>query len=146
MASERSLLERLDRAGGTVQGEGRRLRVNSDREAQSVLEHLQRMLNVRQGNAPALPRYGMPDFNDLATRFPEAIVELQRAIKTSIEYYEPRLRKVRIQHVPEDDDPLSVRFEITAQLITGEDDPAVRFETAVDTSGRVSTGSMSIRG
>lgn len=143
MASERSLLERLDRAGEAVR---RTLRVNTDQEADSVLRHLQKMLNVRQGSAPALPLYGMPDFNDLAARFPEAVVEIQRAIKLSIEHYEPRLRKVRISHLPEDDDPLNVRFEITAQLVTGDSDPAIRFETSVDTSGRISTGSISFRG
>ena len=135
MAFERSLLERLDRAGEEVR---RTLHVNLEHEVGSILAHLQRMLNVRQGTAPALPLYGMPDFNDLAVRFPAAVVELQRAIKLLIEQYEPRLRKVRIQHLPDDDDPLKVRFEITAQLVTGEADPAIRFETSLGTSGKIS--------
>jgi type VI secretion system protein len=82
--------------------------------------------------------YGMPDFNDMASRFPEAVVEIQRALKTSIEQYEPRLKRVRIKHLPDAADPLHLRFEITAQLVTGEDDAAIWFETALDTSGQIS--------
>ena len=134
MGRERSLLERLDRAAEETR---RSLRVNQDQAVDSVLTHLRKMLNVRQGNAPALPLYGMPDFNDLASRFPEAIVEIQRAIKTSIERYEPRLKKVRIKHLPDEEDPLRLRFEITAQLVTGEENPAIWFETSLDPVGRV---------
>ena len=135
MASERSLLERLARAG--EQG-GRSRHINAEHTTDSVLQHLRKMLNVHQGNVPTLPMYGMPDFNDMASRFPEAVLELQRALKTSIEQYEPRLKKVRIKHLPDAADPLHLRFEITAKLMTGEGDPALWFETALDTSGRVS--------
>jgi type VI secretion system protein len=134
MAREWSLLERLDH----TEEQGRRsLHVNREQVVDSVLKHLRKMLNVRQGSAPALPLYGMPDFNDLAGRFPEAIVEIQRAIKVSIERYEPRLKKVRIKHLPDDEDRLQLRFEITAQLVAGKDNSAIWFETSLDTVGHV---------
>jgi type VI secretion system protein len=134
MAREWSLLERLDRA---EEKGGRSLHVNREQVVDSVLNHLRKMLNVRQGSSPALPLYGMPDFNDLAARFPEAIAEIQRAIKVSIERYEPRLKKVRIKHLSDDEDRLQLRFEITAQLVAGEDNPAIWFETSLNTVGRV---------
>jgi type VI secretion system protein len=80
----------------------------------------------------------MPDFNDLVVQFPEAILEIQRAIKLSIEQYEPRLKNVRIKHVPDDDNPLNLRFEITAQLVTSEGKTALWFETFLDTAGQIS--------
>ena len=135
MAFERGLLERIDHAG---QDMGRTLRVDPERLADSVLQHLRKMLNVRQGNVPTLSTYGMPDFNDLVAQFPEAILEIQRAIKTSIERYEPRLRRVGIKHVPDEENPLSLRFEITARLVTGEAGASIRFETSLDPSGMVS--------
>ena len=135
MSGERSLFERIDRAGEERE---RTRRVQTDQMLESVMMHLQKMLNVRQGNVPALPAYGLPDFNDLASRFPNAINELQRAIKTSIEQYEPRLKRVRIRHVPDEENPLNLRFEITAQLVAGEDKAPIWFETSLNTAGRVS--------
>jgi type VI secretion system protein len=135
MASERSLLERIDHAGQEM---GRTLHIDPERAAESVLQHLRKMLNVHQGNVPTLPAYGMPDFNDLTAQFPEAIAEIQRALKTSIEQYEPRLRRVRIRHVPDEENPLTLRFEITAQLVTGGGAASMRFETFLDPSGMVS--------
>lgn len=135
MSAERSLFERIDRAGEERE---RTLGIQTDQLLDSVLKHLQKMLNVRQGSVPTLPAYGLPDFNDLAYRFPNAIIELQRAIKTSIEQYEPRLMRVRIRHVPDNENPLNLRFEITAQLVTGEDNAPIWFETSLNTAGRVS--------
>jgi type VI secretion system protein len=135
MAPERSLFERLARAG---EQEGRSRHLSPERAADSVLQHLRKMLNVHQGSVPTLPLYGMPDFNDMASRFPEAIQELKQVLKTTIEQYEPRLKRVRIDHLPDTADPLHLRFEITAQLMTGRGNTAIGFETALDTSGRVS--------
>jgi len=135
MAFEQSLLERIDLAG---QEAGRSLRINPERLAASVLQHLRKMLNVRQGNVPTLAAYGMPDFNDLVAKFPEGIIEIQKAIKTSIEQYEPRLKKVRIRHVPDEENPLSLRFEIMAQLLMGKGEASMRFETSLDPSGMIS--------
>lgn len=135
MASERSLLERLARAGEQRE---RSRHVNPAAVADSVFQHLRKMLNVHQGSVPTLPLYGMPDFNDLASRFPEAIQEIKQVLKTTIEQYEPRLKRVRIDHSSDAADPLHLRFEITAQLMVGEGGSAIWFETALDTSGRVS--------
>lgn len=103
-----------------------------------ILQHLRKMLNVHRGNVPLSPLYGMPDFNELAAQFPDAIVELQRAIQTSIALFEPRLAKARVRHVPDDDDRFNLRFEITAYLVPGMTQPALRFESVLDTSGHIS--------
>ena len=135
MTAERSLFERIRRG---EQGGERSLRVAPEEQAESVMRHLQKMLNVRQGGVPALPSYGMPDFNDMIFRFPDAIFEIQRAIRRSIEEYEPRLKRVRVTHVVDEDDPLNLRFEIRAQLVTGTLQESIWFETIVDTAGHIS--------
>jgi type VI secretion system protein len=133
MGLERTFFERLDLAGK----EERSLRPNPGREAQSVLAHLRKMLNVRQGGVLTAPLYGIPDLADLAFR-QDAIRELQKAIKLSIEQYEPRLKKVVVEHVPDNEDPLNIHFRITARLVTGENNPPVQFQTSLDTVGKVS--------
>ena len=60
----------------------------------SIIEHLRGLLNTRQGEAPAVPDFGVVDFTDLVHNFPEAIQTLQRCIRTTILQYEPRLKNV----------------------------------------------------
>jgi type VI secretion system protein len=95
------------------------------------------MLNTRQGSVPAQPDYGLPDFNDLAVTFPDAIFELRRIIKQSIELYEPRLSRVKVEHVKDEENPLALRYEITAQLNLDNENASVWFETTLDSQGRV---------
>ncbi|MFQ5773100.1 MAG: type VI secretion system baseplate subunit TssE [Kiloniellaceae bacterium] len=133
MTFERSLLERI----GDPDEDGRRLHVDPARLAESVARHLTRMLNVRQGSVITLPDYGMPDFNDLFVRFPDGLNAIRRAIKDSVEKYEPRLRRVAVQYVLDEEDPLNLRFKITARLVIGDRAEPVAFETLIGDSGRV---------
>jgi type VI secretion system protein len=135
MAFEKSLFERIQHS---EEGEQYKLSVDTNKVADSVMEHLRNMLNSRQGSVPALPDYGLPDFNDMVARFPDAIFELRRAIKTCIEKYEPRLARVKVDHIPDEENPLNLRYEITAQLISGDESANVWFETTLDSAGKVS--------
>src|SRR5215510_3517087 len=83
-------------------------------EHESIVEHLRVLLNARRGNSPSSPEFGIPDFSDLVHNFPGAIQVLQRAIRETILAYEPRLKQVVVKHVPSED-PLTLRYEITAQ-------------------------------
>ena len=104
----------------------------------SVLEHLQKLLNIRQGSVEMLPDYGLPDFNDLSHKFPYAINEIQRMIRDCIRKYEPRLTQVRVTHVQDEDDPLSLRYDITARLEMDDRKTNIWFETILDAAGKVS--------
>jgi type VI secretion system lysozyme-like protein len=57
-------------------------------------------------------------------------------IKELIENYEPRLKRVTVSYVPDEDNPLNLRFDITAYLEVDEKDAPLRFETVVGMSGR----------
>ena len=104
----------------------------------SVLEHLQKLLNIRQGSVEMLQDYGLPDFNDLSHKFPYAINEIQRMIRDCIRKYEPRLTQVRVTHVQDEDDPLSLRYDITARLEMDDRKTNIWFETILDAAGKVS--------
>ncbi len=95
------------------------------------------MLNCWHDHAPAVPDYGIPSISELVHSFPESIGFMQRAIRTTIEKYEPRLRRVRVIPVDSEDDILSLNFEISADLVTSDDKAAIRLETRVDSNGRV---------
>lgn len=134
MSQEQSLFERLQNPDETGDY---KLKINVNKAADSVLTHLRNMLNTRQGSVPALPDYGLPDFNDIAANFPDAIFELRRIIKQSIDNYEPRLSQVKVDYARDEDNPLSMRYEITAQLSLGDENANVWFETTLDSQGRV---------
>jgi len=133
MAGER-LLERLH----SWEVEPHR-RVNQDlrRCIDSIVRHLQKMLNTRQGNVPIAEDYGVPDFLDFLQSYPESIREIETSLKSTIEKYEPRLSGTDVKFCPEEGDSFALRFQITARLeIEGE--RQVFFETLVDPDGRIS--------
>jgi len=134
MFKSRTLLERFndprsDRPLSTTQ--------STEELAESILTNLKKMLNTRQGGPMIQPDdYGMLDITDVYTRFPDSIVDVQRAIKTTIEKYEPRLKNVQVEHTGEGMDLQTLKFEITAQLADRKRD-SVYFKTLVDPSGEV---------
>ena len=113
--------------------------VDRSRElADSILEHLSKMLNTRQGHALVNSDYGMPDITDLAETQSEATDRLCLAIKSCVEKYEPRLKRpVRVTFVGSADDRTNLRFEIVATLLTRDAKARVRFETTVEASGHI---------
>jgi type VI secretion system protein len=103
----------------------------------SILNHLQRVLNTKQGSVPIADDYGIPDFIDLPGAFSTGSThEVERIIKSVIEKYEPRLTKVHASFIPQEEDLLALCFEINARLATEEDIP-VTFETVVDAGGKI---------
>lgn len=124
--SGRGLLSRLEGGAGGL------LPPASPQE--SIAGHLRVLLNTRVGEAATVPRFGVADFTDLAHQFPGAIQTLQQSIRTTLQEFEPRLKGVGVRWVP-DEDPLTLRFEITAQLAEGAGRGAVRFSTVMAAGG-----------
>jgi type VI secretion system protein len=100
----------------------------------SVLEHLRNMCCTRRGSMRSRPDYGLPDISELVHSFPEAIGKIRDALLHTIEAYEPRLKNVRVTHVPSGTIELMVRFEIRANLADAPGSAPVRFETHVTAS------------
>lgn len=103
----------------------------------SIVDHLKRILNTRQGSALIAGAYGLPDFNDLARQFPDAILILRKEIWRCIEMYEPRLRNVRVEYIKDPDAPLSLKFEIAGELAIDDSTQKINIETRIDASGYV---------
>jgi type VI secretion system protein len=101
----------------------------------SVVHHLQRLLNTHQGSASIAPDYGIPDLMHLLQRGPDAAYEVENIIRDTIEKYEPRLTGVRVRFVTLDDGQLSLRFHIQGKLRL--DAKPVTLETVVSSDGSI---------
>ena len=134
MPRERSLLDRLRAPEPDA---ARTIHENTNRLAESVMQNLRRLLNSHHGIAPIREDYGIPPICDVLHSFPDAIAGMRKAIKATIENYEPRLRRVNVKHVDVAEDPLALNFEITAELVTEEEKASVWISTRIDGSGQV---------
>ena len=123
--SGRGLLSRIGVPDGARAGQ----------PADAVIEHLRVLLNTRRGEAPTVPSYGVPDFSDVVHSFPGALTYLQRAIKETITEFEPRLKNVQVRFVPDEDDILTLRFEITARMT--ESNRLLKLQTRVLAGGKI---------
>lgn len=114
---------------------------DQDLEA-AVIAHLVRMLNTRQGSSLTCPDYGLIEVSEVLHDFPDAIGIVQRAIKNSIQQYEPRLKNVQVRHIKNEvTHNMMLEFEITGQIQYPDGRrTGFRFSTAVDTSGNVKAG------
>ncbi len=130
---EERLLERLRTWGKEP---FRRGREEPRRVIDSVLRHLRRILNTKQGNVLIAEDYGVPDFSDFLNALPDSIRDIEKNIRAAIQKYEPRLTGVRVNFIPQEDDPLSLRFQITARLAM-DAKTQVFIETIVDADGQV---------
>ena len=109
---------------------------DTGRRINSILNHLQRVLNTKQGSTPIADDYGIPDFTNMPGAFSTgATHDMERMIKQVIEKYEPRLAKVRATFKAQEDDVLSLRFEIDARL--ADEEIPVTFETVVVSGGKI---------
>ncbi len=134
MYKARTLLERLDNPQlDRYQNSSQ----NLEALAESILNHLKKMLNTRLGNSLTQPHdYGMIDLNEIRTNMPDSIADVQNNIKSMIEKYEPRLKNVRIEHINSGDDLMILKFKVIAD-IAAERRTSISFETIVEPSGQI---------
>jgi type VI secretion system protein len=135
-----SLLSRLELASDPTLAE-RYTRRDSDVES-AVTAHLAQLLNTRQGSCQTCPDYGLIEVSEVLYDFPDAIGIVQRALKNTIQTYEPRLKNVQVRHIKNDyASEMTLQFEITAQLhLPDGRRQSLRFATNVDGSGNVKMG------
>jgi len=137
MPDPRNLLERLNAPSASLSNE-RQLQPDVQVTVEAVSRHLQDLFNTRRGSALTRRDYGLPDFNDLVFGTKKSVeTELGNVIRETIQAFEPRLTAVRVRHIPDDDDPLSLRYEISGRLLLGADRAPVAFETIMTESGRI---------
>lgn len=138
---ERRLLERIaNRAAG---GE-RDPPPPADVLAHSIIDHLRRILNTRQGHVPIDPAFGVPDFTNLAGSFAQGSArEIEAQIERVITCYEPRLKAPRVSLAERGPDAATLRFSLDARLVIDAHDVPARFLTTVTGNGKIDIRTIS---
>jgi|SRR5512135_3447721 len=92
----------------------------------SILDNLNRLFNTRRGAIDHLPDYGLPDITQVYRDLPYSVEGLRQSIKAAVERYEPRLRRVRVDHERGDPYAMRITFLLSAELMRGQ---KVQFQT-----------------
>ena len=103
----------------------------------SIIRHLERILNTRWGSAQIADDFGVPDFSDMRSGFPDALKDLERLIRNTIMKYEPRLQSVRVNFLQHDENMLALSFQIIGKLVLEGDKNPIVFESMMDSEGKV---------
>ncbi|MCH7812385.1 MAG: type VI secretion system baseplate subunit TssE [Planctomycetes bacterium] len=132
MGREQSLLERIAARAEASRGR-QEVTATEDLDAvmDSVREHLIQLLNARHGMSEALPDYGLPALTDLMAGSDDYGVKVLESIKTTVEKYEPRLRRVRVTRVAGEEQRQVLSFRVDATLVSESGEHRVWYETMV---------------
>ncbi|MBD3321336.1 MAG: type VI secretion system baseplate subunit TssE [Chitinivibrionales bacterium] len=102
------------------------------RRVLSIMDHLTRMFNTREGSIPHLEDYGLPDISEIYRKMPDGIEDLQGAIRRTVEKYEPRLKKAKVIRTEPKDKEFKIEFILSGELKEGG---VVRFQTVFTSMG-----------
>ena len=128
----------LERIRNQEEDPGRRSTQDKRRLVASVLKHLQRILNTRQGSVVIAEDFGLPDITNFPSAYSaDTLRDLEQAIRQVIMKYEPRLTGLRVGFAPSEENDFLLRFQIPAKVTVDEEESPVIFETVVDPDGRI---------
>ena len=125
-AARALLFDRLTDFHPTLPEESRPFRVLSLPELKaSVRRELEYVLNTRcpspasllEGAEPTILDYGAPDMSALSPHNVDGRLRLTRLLARTIDIFEPRLRQVRVEVEPVEDQPYALRVRIDAYLV-----------------------------
>lgn len=127
----------LDRIRIMDKNPSRRVTEDPHQMLRSVQEHLQRILNTRQGNVPIADDYGIPDFTNLMSGYHDSKRTVEQTLRNTILKFEPRLKGVRVSFLEQGEEKLTLRFQISAQLDLHDSKDPVMFESVLDAGGHI---------
>lgn len=111
------------------------------RQINSIISHLSKLLNTRQGSVSIAPDFGVPDITNLpGENILETKQKVEAVIQGVVQKYEPRLKNVKMYMQQEEKAEFSLKFRLEANLTEKEDVPVI-FETVVSTEGKISISS-----
>lgn len=117
--------------------------VNSDiSDAYSIVSHLSRLLNARQGVLQHLPDYGLPDITEIYQGLPYSLDGLLANITELITKYEPRLHQIEVTPISVHDMDAILRLEIRG---TADDGKTMRFATYFMSGGLAKVRQQGLR-
>ena len=103
---------------------------------ESVRTHLRRLLNSRHGMCECDADYGLPAISDLSADVGDYVQTMQDAIQTTVEQYEPRLRRVRVTRMVDEDARRSLTFRVEGVMVGKLGGHRVYYETSLGSGGQ----------
>lgn len=137
---EQSLLDRIAAAGADRAPDtryGATIAEDLDGLMESIRRHMVCLLNARHGMSEAAPDYGLPALSDLMAGSEQYVRLVQDAIRTTIEKYEPRLRRVRVAHQAAEGTRQTLVFRIDAVMVGRSGEHRVWYETSFAPTGEL---------
>ncbi|WP_227659971.1 type VI secretion system baseplate subunit TssE [Budvicia aquatica] len=110
-------------------------RVTND-PLRSIKLNLSRILNTRPGNSQSTKDIGVIDLNDATISSTELNVVICKSIKACIEKYEPRISRATVTARSNNVDPLTMLFDITAEVKHERGIDNVEFQLRLDNERR----------
>jgi type VI secretion system protein len=128
----------LERIGSLERHAAYRANDSTALQVRSIISHLRKLLNTRQGSACIAEDYGIPDLTDLLGEgVSQAIRQVEQSLQQTIAKYEPRLSSVRVSlDSGRESDPLSRKFRVEGRLADPKNYPII-FETVIGSDGKV---------
>jgi type VI secretion system protein len=135
---EKRLLERITMLQADT---GRSHLAQAEVLTQSIVQHLQRILNTRRGSVPIDAEFGVPDFTNLAGSFATGeTTQIIENMTRMIARYEPRLKSPRILVAEGSVEVLTLSFTLDGLVEIDDRDIPIHLATRVSSDGRVSLG------
>ena len=104
----------------------------------SVVSHLTRLLNTRQGFVPLDESFGVRDFTNLGGGMNHGeIADVEQQLQSMIERYEPRLLHPVVRLCRERSDALGMSFTVEASMAPGPNEYPLQLATRIDAQGQV---------
>ncbi|OGQ89787.1 MAG: hypothetical protein A2464_11520 [Deltaproteobacteria bacterium RIFOXYC2_FULL_48_10] len=125
---ELTMLERI----AALESEERETEDNRvEKEMQSIITHLRKLLNTNKGSVEIAEDYGMPDMTVFAGGgISETMEQIEKAVLEVVRKYEKRLSRVKVKIAPNETDVLNINFRLEGVLTRHENTP-VFLETSV---------------
>ena len=116
---------------------------NTEDLALSIQAHLVHLLNVRQGKTEHLSGYGLPDIHEIYYNLPDSLDQLAERIQSTVQRYEPRLRKVQVTLVSDAKlsslDEFRATYHISGEVVEGSKVSRLAFHTELERDGSSQT-------
>ena len=132
---ERRLLERI---AAWENGGERTNKIQVDILITSVTDHLRRLLNTRQGSVQLDPKFGVPDFTNLAGGLTAgSVMDIETEIQRMVLRYEPRVKSPKVTLNRESTDVLAISFSLQGTLEVDNRKIPLALATRVGANGKV---------
>jgi type VI secretion system protein len=132
---ERRLLERIS---SWEQGAVRTNEISTEVLVRSIMAHLSRILNTRQGSVQLDAQFGVPDFTNIAGgQDSGSTSDIEEEIQRMVSRYEPRVLNPKVRLISDRSDVMSIRFSLEGTLAVNNREIPLRLSTTVNADGRV---------